>query len=108
MDHPRMTRERRTVEAMVFLFCRGTHGTRGGPCDDCGRLLECALHRLHRCPFQERKTTCANCSVHCYSPEMRERIREVMRYSGPRMLLRHPVRAILHIIDGRRRDPRGG
>jgi hypothetical protein len=103
-----MARERRTVEAMVSLYCRDTHGTRGELCGDCSGLLEYALHKLDKCPFQERKTTCANCRVHCYQPEMRERIREVMRHSGPRMLLRHPVMAIRHIIDGRRKEPRKG
>jgi len=44
--------------------------------------------------------------VHCYNAEMRERVRVMMRWSGPRMLLRHPVIAILHMIDGRRPAPR--
>ena len=37
-------------------------------------------------------------SVHCYQPQMREQIRQVMRYSGPRMLLYHPVLAIWHLV----------
>ena len=35
---------------------------------------------------------------HCYKPEMRERIRQVMRYSGPRMITKHPVAAIRHLL----------
>ncbi len=42
----------------------------------------------------KKKTFCANCKVHCYKPQMREQIRQVMRFSGPRMLLYHPVLAI--------------
>lgn len=45
------------------------------------------------------KTKCHKCSVHCYMPEMRERIKEVMRYSGPRMLLHHPVEAMIFLIN---------
>ena len=56
-------------------------------------------------PFHEGKTTCANCPAHCYKPEMREKIRKVMRYAGPRMIYRHPILALLHIIDGRRKEP---
>ena len=49
-------------------------------------------------PFMKEKTFCANCKVHCYKPEMREKIRKVMRFSGPRMLLYHPALAVWHLI----------
>jgi hypothetical protein len=101
----RLDRERRTIEVMVDLYCRDHHGRRDGLCDRCTELEEYALARLDQCTFGDAKPTCANCTVHCYRPEMRERVREVMRYSGPRMLLRHPVLAIAHIRDGRRRPP---
>jgi hypothetical protein len=39
---------------------------------------------------------------------MRERIREVMRYAGPRMPLRHPILSIFHFIDGKRPAPAKG
>ena len=103
----RLERERRTIDAMVRLYCRDHHGTRGEPCGECGELLEYALARLERCRFGDGKPTCANCPVHCYRPDMRERVREVMRYSGPRMLLRHPYLAIAHLRDGRRKPPEG-
>ena len=54
----------------------------------------------------EMKTFCANCRVHCYKPEMRGKIREVMRYSGPRMMLHHPVMAARHVIEGRKERAR--
>lgn len=101
----RMERERRTVEAMIRLYCRAHHGEGGDLCSECGELLEYALARLERCPFQEGKTTCVRCPVHCYRPEMRERIRRVMRYAGPRMLASHPLLALLHLLDGLRREP---
>ncbi|GAB4282794.1 MAG: hypothetical protein Kow0092_37770 [Deferrisomatales bacterium] len=103
--HPRIRRERRTLEAMVRLYCRDHHGTQASGCGPCQELLAYARERLARCPFQERKTTCAKCPVHCYRPAMREQVREVMRYAGPRMLRRHPVLALLHLWDGRRPRP---
>lgn len=97
----RISREERTIQAMISLYCHDHHTTKTGLCDDCTALWEYALERLLRCPFAPDKPTCANCPVHCYKPEMREKIRVVMRYSGPRMLLRHPVLTIRHLLDGK-------
>jgi hypothetical protein len=98
----RLARERRTVEAMLELYCRGRH-RQSGLCPDCAALREYALARLEKCKFGEAKPTCANCPVHCYQPEMRAKIKQVMRYSGPRMLYRHPVLAFCHLLDGRKK-----
>jgi hypothetical protein len=68
--------------------------------------LDYARTRLRKCPFQEGKTTCAKCPIHCYKPDRREKIRAVMRYAGPRMLVRHPILALLHlIVDNWRKEP---
>jgi len=74
-NHPRMNREAQTVEAMIGVYCRGQHGTDGELCPECAALRNYARQRLQRCPFQEGKTTCAKCPVHCYKPDMRARIR---------------------------------
>jgi len=84
------------------MFCRARHGNRRELCLSCGELWTYAKERTSRCPLLANKPTCLNCSVHCYNNEMRERIREVMRCAGPRMLFRHPVLAVWHLIDGRR------
>jgi len=107
MAGPRIEREKRTVAAMVRIHCRGRHGTRSGLCPECAELLVYARARLDGCRFGEAKSTCGSCAIHCYRPDMRDRIREVMRYAGPRMMLRHPVMAVRHLIDGRR-GPRDG
>jgi hypothetical protein len=105
-EHPRMRREARTIEAMIEIYCRAHHGTRGALCADCEALLDYAGLRLEKCPYQENKTTCVKCPVHCYKPAMREQVRDVMRYAGPRMLLRHPYLAVMHLlVDGRRVKP---
>lgn len=102
---PRMAREQRTVEAMIAIYCHGQHNTSAGLCPDCQELRSYARQRLQRCPFQEGKTTCAKCPVHCYKPEMRDQIRAVMRFAGPRMLYRHPIMTLQHMIDGVREEP---
>ena len=110
----RLRREERTIAVMVGMYCRDHHGAAGTGraagdtlCADCAELLEYARRRLDACRFGADKPTCAKCPVHCYAPAMRERVREVMRYSGPRMLGRHPVLGVAHLIDGRRM-PGGG
>jgi hypothetical protein len=102
----RLRRERRTIDAMIGIYCRHHHGTGPDFCGSCGDLAKYAAERLDRCPFGADKPTCANCKVHCYRAEMRERVRTVMRYAGPRMLLRHPVLAVMHKwVDARREAP---
>jgi len=100
----RRARELKTVQAMLRLYCRG-HGHAAPLCSECGALLEYATRRLKRCMFGDAKPTCTNCVVHCYSADMREQVRTVMRWAGPRMLLRHPILGILHKLDGRRPAP---
>ena len=100
-EHPRIKREKKTIDAMVHIYCKSHHDQQGGElCQECSRLFEYAKMRLDKCPFQEKKTTCGKCLVHCYHPQMREQVKKVMRYSGPRMLLHHPGLAMHHAIDG--------
>jgi hypothetical protein len=100
MEKPRIAREKNTISAMLKMYCHDRHGKDEGLCKECARLHAYAFERLSRCPFQLHKPTCLNCTVHCYNPEMREQVREVMRYAGPRMLISHPVLAVLHLWDG--------
>jgi len=103
-DRRRRNRELKTIHVMLGMYCRNHHA--GEPlCIGCAELARYAQRRLERCVFGAAKPTCANCTVHCYSTEMRERVRLAMRYAGPRMLFRHPVLGIAHMIDGRRPAP---
>lgn len=106
VENPRMKREAKTVEVMIRRYCQNIHGRNDGQlCPDCSQLLSYALKRLRHCPFQEGKTTCGNCKVHCYKPEMRDRVRQIMRQVGPRMIFAHPIMGITHFIDGLRKNP---
>jgi len=104
----RIEREEKTIEAMIALYCRDHHQAEPMPCETCSDLLAYARKRLDRCPWGEDKPTCAKCPIHCYQPEMREQVRRVMRYAGPRMLLHHPVLAITHLLDGLGPDREAG
>ena len=99
-------REKRTVSLMIRLYCKKKHGMKNDLCPDCEALTEYAMMRSDKCPFMETKTFCSNCRVHCYKPEMREKIREVMRFSGPRMIFSHPIMAIRHVIESKKESKR--
>ena len=98
-------REKELVSQMIALYCRKKHGGKA-LCPDCEALDSYARRRSDKCPFMETKTFYSNCRVHCYRPEMRERIRAVMRFSGPRMIFHHPVIALRHVIETRREKRR--
>jgi len=101
----RIEREKRTVDAMIRIYCSNQHNSPANSCEQCNRLLEYAINRLDNCPFQERKPACNHCQVHCYSNSMKSEIQRVMRYSGPRMLLRHPYLSLRHFFDTFRKAP---
>ena len=97
----RLGRERHTMARMVEIYCNARHGHgHAALCEDCRQFLDYAEVRLEKCPYGPDKPTCANCPIHCYKPGPRARARMIMRYSGPRMLLRHPYLAIAHKLDG--------
>lgn len=92
----RIDNDKKTVEMMIRLYCRHKEGNKE-LCDKCAELLEYALARLSHCPFAEEKPTCKTCTVHCYKPDMKKRMKMVMRYSGPRILFVHPITAFTHL-----------
>ena len=94
-------KEKEVVEQMIRLYCRGNHHTKE-LCAECAALLSYANARVDHCPFMETKTFCSNCKVHCYKPDMREKIARVMRFSGPKMVFYHPVIAFSHLAETKR------
>lgn len=92
----RIEKEKRIIATMVRIYCRHKEGNRE-LCPACRELLDYARRRLSHCPFGESKKSCRRCPIHCYSPAMRERVRLVMRFSGPRMLIYCPLEAIRHL-----------
>ena len=101
-------KEKKVVAEMIGLYCRSHHGTtrKTGLCPECAALRDYAWQRSEHCLFMETKTFCINCRVHCYKPAMREKIRQVMRWSGPRMIFHHPIMAVNHVISVKREAKR--
>jgi predicted amidophosphoribosyltransferase len=98
-----MNREKNTIRHMIGMYCRARHHMQNTLCAECNQLLDYSTACIDRCPYKEGKPTCAKCPIHCYKPAMREKIRRVMRYAGPRMMIFHPVLAFLHFAGDLRR-----
>ncbi|WP_080797496.1 nitrous oxide-stimulated promoter family protein [Arabiibacter massiliensis] len=103
----RRVREKRTISQMVALYCADNHDAAvrtevahcgEAVCPDCARIDAYAVLRTERCRKMEVKTSCEECGNHCYAPAAREEIKQVMRYAGPRMLKKHPVAAVRHLM----------
>lgn len=100
----RLRREHETFVCMARIYCGDHHAPdKDGLCADCAALMAYAERRLQKCPYGADKPTCAKCPIHCYKPAQREQAREIMRFAGPRMPLRHPLRALTHVFDKLRR-----
>ena len=98
-------KEKEILGLMVRIYCNGNRHIKtadGELCPECRELLSYAEHRVDACRFMETKTFCSNCKVHCYKKDMRERVRNVMRYSGPRMIMYHPILAVRHLIESKK------
>ncbi len=97
MSVSKIEEEKNLLAVMVGIYCRKKEKN---PviCTDCRELIEYAQARLDRCPFGEAKPACKKCPIHCYNPLMKERVKKVMRYAGPRMLLVSPGVALRHYL----------
>lgn len=64
-------------------------------CKECREFLLYAFERRLRCPLQE-KPVCKHCTVHCYKPGHREKVREIMRFSGQHLIRRGRLDLLWH------------
>ena len=105
----RLRREQLTIGAMLRIWCEAhpLHVRLDADelCVECADLFDYASYRLFKCPYGEEKPTCKKCPIHCYTKDKRDQMHEVMRFAGPRMLLRHPILAVRHLLDERREPP---
>lgn len=96
----RIEKEKNIVQLMIKLYCDKKHKHRNEICNECQKLLNYAHEKLKYCKHGEKKSSCKKCIVQCYRQEMKERIKEVMKFSGPRMILYRPFEFFRHIIIG--------
>lgn len=90
--------EKNIVSVMISIFCKYKHKRKNGLCEDCQKILNYSYRRIENCPYIKSKTFCSSCKTHCYRNDMREKIKEIMRFSGPKMIFYNPIAAIKHMI----------
>jgi hypothetical protein len=90
--------QEKLVSDMIHFYCMKVHLTKNGLCDSCKDLNDYAQLRLIKCPYGKGKPVCSNCKIHCYKKDYKERIKEVMRFSGPKMIYHKPIAGIKYII----------
>lgn len=91
--------EKRTVKAMIQIYCSAHHNYKNSLCPECLTVFEYAESRIDKCKFKSQNLVCSECKVHCFRPDKREKIKEIMKYSGPKMIWKHPVLAVRYLIN---------
>jgi hypothetical protein len=104
MSGKRIEREKQTIRCMISLYQRHCPDALANP-EHYLALNDYAEKRLDKCVFGEEKPACKQCPVHCYQPAKREEMKQIMRWAGPRMLWRHPILTVRHLIDDKRPVP---
>ena len=95
----RISKEKEIVKFMIEFYCYKKHSHKKNElCDECKQLLDYSHKRLTYCKFGDKKTSCSKCPIHCYKYDMKEKIKKVMKFSGPRLILYKPFEFIRHIF----------
>lgn len=98
MAKSRIDREKEVVGRMIEIYCHKKLGM-VEVSEEYKALQVYAHKRLDMCKFGNDKPACKRCPIHCYKPEMREKIRAIMRWAGPRMLIYDPIAALRHLFN---------
>ena len=115
-DEAQLHRDLRTLALFIRVYCKHKHkdapkqavvmkthdveaitGRRVSLCTECTKLLMHSFVKRTSCPF-DPKPACKHCPSHCYHPDYRRRIREVMKYSGRRLVLTGRVDYLYHLL----------
>lgn len=95
---PTIQKEKEIVTEMITRYCRKKHDSTV-LCKECHDLKNYCFTRLSLCRFGEEKSACSNCPIHCYKPKYREKMKAVMRYAGPWMMIYHPIYSVKHLLN---------
>lgn len=91
----RIIKDAKVLTAFIKVYCRENHGSPDSLCAECSEVLEYSLKRNEKCPL-DPKPKCKDCTVHCYKPEMRDKIRKIMKFSGIYYIKRGRVDWVWH------------
>ncbi len=100
----RIDQEKDTLQKMVTLYCRHRLKVKYIP-ESYEQLIAYAFRQLERCRWGAKKPNCHQCKVHCYAPDKRRQVREIMKWAGPRMIIYAPMKAMRYLINSMRSNP---
>jgi len=99
----------RVIGKFVEVYCAGKHGAvmrskfklpeslgSISLCVECAEFTGYAIARRLKCPLEPDKPACKHCKIHCYSPEQRKRMQEIMSYSGRKLILKGRLDYLRH------------
>lgn len=99
----------RLIGKFVEVYCAAKHGSAPHApaalpaglgactlCPDCAAFLEYAISKRLNCPLEAEKPSCKRCRIHCYDKPRREKIREIMSYSGRKLMMSGRLDYIWH------------
>lgn len=110
---PKERKDLKVLALFTAVWCRAHHAGKKAPlasadpalaglrlesrllCADCREFLAYALERRLRCPL-DPKPSCKHCHLHCYRPGHREKVREIMRFSGRNLIRRGRLDLLWH------------
>lgn len=118
MSDSKVRSDTRVVAGLGGIYCEAHHGDRERTriesdaatlgvyskrtpvlCEECAEHIRYAERRRAYCP-KDPKPFCAHCDTHCYHPDEAEWQRQMMRFAGPRSLLRgYAVPAMRHAME---------
>lgn len=99
----------RLIGKFVEVYCVGKHGAvdrlpfplpenlgEMKICSGCAEFMQYAITKRLKCPLEVEKPSCKHCRIHCYGKEERDMVREIMAYSGRKLLLRGRLDYVWH------------
>jgi hypothetical protein len=87
---PNVQKEKQVIHEMIRFYCLFKHH-HYHLCKDCRNLKTYAFARLSLCPSGEEKAACSTCKAPCYKQTYHEKMKDVVYYAAPWMVLHHPV-----------------
>ncbi|MBT1070764.1 nitrous oxide-stimulated promoter family protein [Pelotalea chapellei] len=99
----------RLIAKFVEVYCAGKHAAaersnfmlpeglgERALCPECTEFMKYAVTKRIKCPLEAEKPSCKHCRIHCYAAPQRQKVREIMAWSGRRLMMRGRLDYIWH------------
>ena len=90
------------LEQFIQIYCDTKHreaekSEKNGLklCPECHETMDYSRTQRELCPL-DPKPTCKNCETHCYKPDQRKKIKDIMRHSGMHLIKRGRIDMLFH------------